>query len=209
MRLAVFGATGKTGRHVVERALAAGHDVTAFVRDPARLGISSPKLKTVQGDVTDAAAIDRALEGADAVISVLSSGKGVLTSFAKAVVPAMQRRGIRRIVTLVGAGVQQPGDIPSMGRTLMLGLLSLLAKDVLGDATDHSQLLMRSTLAWTLVRPPRLADGPATGKVRHAQAQAMGPGDTISRADLAAFMVELATSDRYVRQAPMVANAAA
>lgn len=207
MKLAVFGATGKTGLEVVRQALDAGHEVTAFARSPAKLRVEHEQLRVVQGDVLrDPAAIDEAVRGQDAVISTLGSGKGTLTTFARNVIPAMERHDVRRIVSLVGAGVPDAADQDSLGRTFMRTLMKVAARDVLADAEHHAELLRATGLEWTLVRPPRLTEGPQRGEYRHAPAMKLGPKSTISRADLANFMLELATGGGYVRQAPMVSD---
>jgi putative NADH-flavin reductase len=207
MRIAVFGASGKTGRQVVEQALAAGHQVTAFVRDPAKLGMEHPALRVVRGDISDAARVDEAVRGQDAVVSALgqtkTSGKDVLTVAARVLIPAMERAGVRRLVSLVGAGVPDPRDPSSFGRTMMRALMKTLVGHVLRDAEEHARLLRASGLDWTLVRPPRLTDGPRTGTYRTGILR-LGMGETLSRADLAEFMLHAAAEGTFVRDAPMV-----
>jgi putative NADH-flavin reductase len=207
MKLALFGATGKTGRHVVEQALAAGHEVTAFVRDPSRLDLEHPRLRVVQGDATDAARVRDAVRGQDAVISALgqtkTSPRDLLTVAARHLTAAMEAEGVRRLVTLVGAGVPHERDTGSLGRTLMRGLMKLVARHVLEDAERHAGIVRASGLEWTLVRPPRLTDGPRQGDYRTGYLQ-LGGTNTISRADLATFMLDLAADGGYLREAPMV-----
>jgi len=207
MKLTIFGATGKTGRHVVEQALDTGFEVTAFVRDPGKLDLRHDRLRVVQGDVADAAKVREAVRGQDAVISALgqtkTSAKDVLTVAARHLVPAMREEGARRLVTLVGAGVPDERDTGSLGRTLMRGLMKLVARHVLEDAEHHAEIVRASDLEWTLVRPPRLTDGPKQGEYRTGYLQ-LGGTNTISRADLADFMLKLAADGRYVREAPMV-----
>ena len=123
MKIVVFGATGKTGRLVVEKALADGHEVTAFARDPAKLATTHPALRTLQGAADQPDKIAEAVEGTDAVISAMGSGRGTLTTFARHLVPAMHQAGVRRVVSLIGAGVATPGDPRSLGRSVMLGLM--------------------------------------------------------------------------------------
>lgn len=206
MKIVVFGASGRTGRLVVEQALAAGHEVTAVVRDPGKLAIADEALRVVQGAADQPDTIGAAVLGAQAVISAVGSGKGTLTALAQNLVPAMSAAGVHRLVSLVGAGVSTPGDQHSLGRTVMLGLMHLVARDVLADAVQHAKDVEASSLDWTLVRPPRLTDGPATGRITHAAHMVLGPASSITRADLAAFMIELAVTGRYSREAPMVAN---
>lgn len=204
MRLVIFGSAGKTGRPLVEQALAAGHDVTAFVRSPEKLGLEHERLTVVQGDAKDGAAVSSAIVGHDAVISALGSGAETLTTFARHAVPAMEDHGVRRIVSLVGAGVRMPGDPRSFGRGVMVGLMKVVAGGILRDASRHAALLVESDLEWTLVRPPRLTEDERKGDYRHAPTMKLGPGEKIGRQDLADFMLWLATKGEYVRQAPMV-----
>lgn len=206
-RIVVFGATGRTGMEVVKAALSRGHAVTAFVRDPSRLGEFASQVRWVQGTVSDAARVEEAVRGNDAVICTLSAGDGALIAFTDAVLPAMARAGVRRLVSLVGAGVAQPGDPNSIGRTVMISLMRVVAPALLKEASAHAERLTKSGLEWTLVRPPRLNSSQATGRIVHTPRFAAGPSHQISRADVAAFMVEVVESDLYVRQSPVVYNA--
>lgn len=207
MRLAVFGATGKFGRHVVEQALARGHQVTAFVRDPSKLPSSPESLKVVQGDVSDLSAVEKAVRGTEAVISVVSSGHGTLTQFTPNIIKAMERTGVSRIVSLVGAGVTDAADQPSIGRTFMLTLMRIVARHVLDDAENHATDLRRSDLDWTLVRPPRVTEGSMTGRIKHGVTLRLGPSAVVRRSDVASFMIDVAESGEYLHQSPMIAGA--
>jgi putative NADH-flavin reductase len=207
MKVTVLGATGKAGRHVVEQALADGHEVTALARTPAKLDIRHERLRVVQGDVEDAERLEQAVTGADAVISTVgqtkTSSPELLERLAQNLVPAMQKQGVRRLVTLVGAGVPDERDEGSLGRSFMRGLMKLVARKLLEDAERHAQIVRSSDLDWTLVRPPRLTDGERQGQYRTGYLR-LGPKESISRADVAEFMLDLAGNGRYVREAPMV-----
>jgi putative NADH-flavin reductase len=204
MRLVIFGSTGKTGMPLVKQALEAGHEVSAFARTPASIDLEHERLTVMQGDARDSGDVLDAVRDRDAVLSALGSGDGTLTLFGRHVVAAMLEHGVRRIVSLVGAGVAMPEDPRSLGRSIMMGLMKIVARGILQDAERHAEIIQQSDLDWTLVRPPRLADDPRRGDYRHAPTMKLGPGDRIGRADLADFMLGLATSDRYIRQAPMV-----
>jgi putative NADH-flavin reductase len=108
-------------------------------------------------------------------------------------------------VTLVGAGVPDERDPGSLGRTLMRGVMKLVARHVLEDAERHAHTVRASGLEWTLVRPPRLTDGPRRGTYRTGWLK-LGPRESISRADLAEFMLHAAANGTFVRQAPMVSD---
>ena len=216
MTLTVFGATGRTGRHVVDQALAAGHTVVAFARTPSKLTAAHPKLTVVEGTVSDRAAIERAVAGADAVVLALSpepkSGIEVTTTAARHVVAAMQASGVRRIVSLTGAGVADARDPAYWGARLVRGIMGVVAAPILRDAAAHADVLRAAqaagTIDATIVRAPRLTDGPATGRIRSGYLE-MGLGHQIARADVAAVMLRMATSGEGIGEAPMVTSTGA
>lgn len=208
MKLAIFGGTGRTGRHLVEQALAAGHEVAALARDPGRLP-QGEGVRAVRGDVADAAAVAATLAGADAALVALGHSKGVakdvLTVGTRRVVEAMRQAGVRRLVVLTGAGVRAAGDPPSPGAALMRALVRRLAPALHRDAEAQFALVRRSGLDWVVVRVPRMVAGPRTGRYRNGLLR-LGPGASISRADAADAMLRAATEDTYLRQAPMASG---
>lgn len=209
MKITIFGATGRTGRPLVEQALAAGHEVTAFVRDPARLPIQHERLRTVQGDVTDPAQVSAAIAGADAVLSALghtaTSTTDVQTVATRHILAAMQQHGVQRLVSLTGAGVADAEDTPKLWNRAIGLVLRLSAPAVLADADEHAALIRRSDRDWVIVRAPMLTDGPHTGKYR-VGVVGQGTGPRIARADVADFMLKQISDSRYLRRAPMISN---
>lgn len=207
MKLTIFGASGRTGRHLVRAALAAGHDVTAFVRNPATFDLSDPRLRVVQGDSADANAVARAVQGADAVLSALGPVKGspkdLLITAQHHIVSAMQAAGVRRFVALTGAGVRDAQDQPKLIDHIFGFLLKLTAADVLQDSINGVERVRASSLDWIVVRAPRLTDGPALGRWRVGYV-GKESGTQISRADLAAFMLQQVTDDTWLRKMPMI-----
>lgn len=207
MKLAVFGASGRTGRPLVEQALASGHEVTAFVRDPSKLGMEHERLTVVEGDVKDSEKVREAVEGADAVLSALghtkSSAKDVQTVGTENIVAAMQESGVRRLVSLTGAGVGDPKDEPKLFDKAITTLLKLLQKDVLRDAEDHARVIEKSGLDWVIVRGPMLTEGEKKGEYRVGYV-GKNSGTKISRADVADFMLQQAEDYTYLGQKPMV-----
>ena len=209
MTLAVLGATGRTGRPLVEQALAAGHDVTALARTPSKLGLDHPALTVVQGDALDQADVARVVDGADAVLLTLGHAKGsppdLMARAAQNVVAAMKDKGVRRVVTETGAGVSDPKDPGGLGPKIMGGIMKVVAKNLLADSEAHVDTFRRSGLDWTAVRAPRLTEGPHTGDYK-AGYFSMGLGNSVARADVADLMLDLATSDRFAGEAPMVTS---
>lgn len=207
MNIAIFGATGKSGRHLVEQALAAGHAVTAHARDPSRIATQHERLKVVRGDVQTGAGVEDAIKGSDAVLSALGhtrgSAKDVHAVGTSHILRAMQSHGVRRLVSLTGAGVRDERDPPYWGAALPRLLLNLIAPGVLPDAEAHARLIRASDRDFVIVRAPRLTDGARTGVYRVGYLK-LGLGASISRADVADFMLKQLTDDTYLRQAPMV-----
>lgn len=207
MDLVVFGASGRLGGYFVERALTAGHRVRAFVRTPSKLTIQDPRLTVMQGDSKDSGAVHRAVADQEAVISLLGPDRqaepGILEISAKNIVTAMQEHGIYRLVSTSGAGVWQPQDQPKFVDYFMAVLLHLFAKDVEHDAFANVDVIKASKLDWTVVRFPRLTDGPWTGKYR---AGYIGKGSSVqlSRADAAEFILKELTEKQWVRKVPLV-----
>ncbi|MEM1093414.1 MAG: NAD(P)H-binding protein [Bacteroidota bacterium] len=213
MHLTIFGATGRTGREAVTQALAAGHTVTAFARDEAKLSAqqdrSNTNLHAVIGDVRDAEAVHRAIEGANAVLSCLApvpKDGQVQAEGTRHIASGMAKHRVQRIVSLTGAGVTVPSDPPrAFAGRFIRGIMKVVASGILADAEAHADILRRSELDYAIVRAPRLTDGPHTGLYRHGILQ-LGFGDQIARADVADFMLAEAASPQYRRQAPHVTS---
>ncbi len=207
MKLAIFGATGKTGRQLVEQALAAGHEVRAFARDAARVPIRHERLTVVEGDVRDPERVAEAVAGVDAVLSALGqtpgSTKDVQTVGTRNILEAMGRHNVRRLVSLTGAGVADAADAPKLWNRAFSLLLKRLQPDVLADAEGHARAIRESDRDWVIVRGPRLTEGAKRGRYRVGWV-GKGTGPQIARADVADFMLKQVTDNTYLRQAPMI-----
>ncbi len=209
MKLTLFGATGRTGIPFIQQALEAGHEVTAFVRNPSRLTMQHARLKVVQGDVFDAVKVEQAISGADAVVSVLGHAKdtprNLMAVAAQNIVIAMKKHGVRRIVTLTGAGVRDENDQPKLVDNIIRFLLTVLSPAVLKDSEDHVRIIRESGLDWVVVRGPMLTEGPRQSKYRVGMV-GKGSGTRIARADVADFMLKQVTDKTYLRAMPMVSD---
>ncbi len=207
--IALFGATGKTGRRVLVRALAAGHEVRALVRDPGKLAVDDEKLTVVAGDVLDPAAVERTVAGAEVVLSLFGQVKGsprtLQTDGTKRIVAAMKRHGVRRLVTLSGGGLRAPQDRPKLADNVIRTLLRLLSGDVLADAEGHLAVLQASGLDWTVVRGPMLTEDPGKGRYRVGWV-GVDASTRISRDDLADFILTQVDDDTFVGQLPFVSD---
>jgi putative NADH-flavin reductase len=196
MELAVFGATGGTGLALLRTALAAGHTVTAAARNPDRILVDDRRLRRVRADVLDPASLDGTLDGADAVLSALGTADGrrpttVYSAGTGNILAAMRRRGTRRFVGVSALPVTPRTEVGALERLLVYPLLDRFFGESYADMGRMEELLRRSDVDWTVVRPPRLTDGPATGRYRLAVGHHLRGARTISRADLAAAMLQL------------------
>ncbi len=202
-----MGATGRTGRRVTEKALAAGHGVRALVRDPARLDVMHPRLTVIEGDVQDAAAVDRTVAGGEAVLSLFGHVKGspsrLQTEGTRHLVAAMRTHGVRRIVSLSGGGVPADGDRPGPADRAIRLLMKVVARDVLADAVEHVEVLRASGLDWTVVRAPRLTEAPGVGSYRVGMV-GVDASTKISRDDLADFLLTQVDDPSHHRALPFV-----
>lgn len=217
MRIAVFGATGRTGHPLVEQAVERGHEVVAFVRNAT--GLSSTirnddRVSTVEGDAYTGEGVERAIAGSgdpvDAVVSVLAQSSDgpddLLTEAGRHMLTAMNQHDVERFVTLVGAGVREDGESVSLGGRMMGTLLKLLARSILEDARDQVELLRASDTQWTVVRGPRLTEDAHTGEFRHGTDLTLGMRDTAARANVAEFILDCLEDDLYVHEMPKVAD---
>jgi uncharacterized protein YbjT (DUF2867 family) len=193
MRIAVFGGTGATGRLLIAQALEQGDSVTAYARHPEKLGITSDQLTVVEGELSDAGAIARAVEGADGVISLLGQGAPVKgTPIARGtanILEGMKDHGVRRIVAVATASAADPADRPSLGSRFFIWIAKTFLRPAYDDVLATAAAIRASDLDWTIVRPPFLKDGPKTGRVK---AGYLGDGTTgtyLSRANAADFML--------------------
>jgi putative NADH-flavin reductase len=204
MKLAIFGATGGTGRHLVEEALSAGHDVTALVRDPARLAAKpDSRLMVLRGSVLDAGEVSKAVTGVDAVLSAIGGStlqdESTVSTAAGVIASAMAASGVRRLVAMGSAGIF--GEVRGIAGLVTRTLL----RHALVDHRKQYDLLAASDLDWVLVRATRLTDGPRTGAYRLAREGLPPRGAAISRADVADFMLRALGDDTWLRSAPAIA----
>ena len=221
MKLTIFAATGGIGRHALEQAVAAGHDVTAVVRSPGKLPAGT---RAVRADLAhpDPAALESAAAGADAVLSGLgprsNADAGIASRGTRAIVHAMRATGTRRIVVVSAAPVgtvaspgrpapprHDPGDGIFM-RYLFGPLVKVALREHYADLALMEDVLRDSGLDWTVVRPPRLTDKPVTGAYRTASERNLRGGWFVSRADVAHCMLRVLDQPETIGHAIGIAN---
>ena len=212
MKLTVFGATGGIGRELVTQALDAGHHVTAYARNPGKLDLTHPNLTATAGNLTDRDAVQRAVHGADAVISALgpsldrNATEMPLVDGTRTTLDTMAAEGVERYIGIVTPSLRDPRDTPSllgiivpiMGRTLLpRAYRELLAM---------SQLITDSPLDWTIARFTRPTNGTRTGTIRAGYLGKHHIRASITRADIATFLLAQTTHTRFHRTAPAISN---
>jgi biliverdin reductase / flavin reductase len=185
MRLVIFGATGGTGRELLLQALDKGHQVTAIVRRPEAIPFNHAQLEVLAGDVLEPDSFASALHQQDAVISVVGMNSLKPMTFyqqsAHNLVEQMEKAGVQRLVCLTSVGVL---DKP-VGPLWYIWLIKPVLKHIYTDMRHMEQIVQKSSLAWTIVRPSRLFDGKRTGQYRVDSSGELAHANSISRADLA------------------------
>jgi putative NADH-flavin reductase len=215
MKLTIVAATGGIGRQLLDQALAARHDVTAVVRNAKALPRNVAVITTDLANA-DATALERAIKGRDAVLSGLGarekSDTGVAWRGTRSIVLAMKAAGVRRIVVVSAAPIgtvpsphrpDPPRDDPGDGffmRHLLSPLTKVFLREHYADLAHMEDIVRESGLDWTIVRPPRLTDGPLTTAYRTAVGKNLRRGLVISRADVAHFMLNALTQSSSIKQ---------
>lgn len=207
MKLLIFGSTGLTGRELVRQALGRDHIVTAYARAPSKIDdLKHASLQVVRGDVLDPLVVERAVAGQEAVLSSIGAGAARSTlreEGTRNIVQAMEKTGVRRLISQSSLGV---GDSrANLGFFTRYVVVAIFLRHAFADHERQEAIIKQSSLDWTIVRPPYLANGPRTGAYRHGfpttDRRTQG---RISRADVADFMLTQLTDDTYLHETPGV-----
>jgi putative NADH-flavin reductase len=207
-KLLVLGGTGGTGRTLIAQALDAGHDVTALVRDRARVPLNHARLRLVEGDLVDARSpLADAMRGQHAVISALGRGTsfradGLIERSVPQILAAMQTNGVRRLIFTSAIGVGDSiRDAPLFSKLM----IRLLLGDIYADKAAGEAFIRRSDLDWTLVQPAQLTNGPLTRRYRAGERLALRGIPRISRADVAHFLLGQLDDPTHIRKVVLLA----
>jgi uncharacterized protein YbjT (DUF2867 family) len=205
MKLVIFGASGQTGRLLVDQALESGHEVTVYVRREGAFETGRKGLTIVTGQLDDPAKLEQAITGADVCISTLGGGSlskrsPELTTGIDRIVTIMERTGVKRFIYMSSVGA---GDSRYyMGPIIRLFIVGIFLRVPLADHTLNEKRIASSGLQWTIIRPGGLSNGSKTGKFKHGSEFTKITGNIqISRADVAAFILEQALSTTYINKA--------
>ena len=206
MKILVIGAAGKTGTQVVQQALAAGHEVAAFVHQARDYHVSG--VRVIEGDAANREQMNAAVAGQDAVLDTIGGKTPYKTttleaSVAATIIAAMRQQGVRRLVvtSMFGEG-DSAENTPLYDRLLVATFLRGTNK----DKAQMEAAVEASDLDWVILRPAILTDDPATGHVQVFEAESGNKAHKITRADLAAFMLDQLSSDEHLHQAVTIAN---
>ena len=209
MKVTIFGTTGRTGQHLVKKALDAGYQVTAYARTPSKLSVEHKNLNVVQGELSDASKVADAIAGADAVLSGLGAVRGgppeVMVPAAQSILTGMKQHGVKRLIWATGAGVPAPDDQPAFMNKVIGFLLKLTARKVLEDSQAGVEMIKSSGVDWVIARGPMLTDEPGSGQYR------VGPvnremGRTLSRENFADFMIKQIENDEWLGKMPAISD---
>lgn len=204
----VVGASGKTGQRIVDQLLGLGHAVRAFSRHASQLP-SHPQLERVDGDVLDAIAVRAAVRGVKGVIVCLGPAAGAAPDLCERgtahVIAAMCEANVRRLVCVTGAMIGLPRE--QLG-WVYRRIQASVPEAALADRRRQEALVRESGLDWTLLRPTRLTDAPATDRLATG-AFVVGAMAHVSRSDVARFAIESLVRDDRIGTAHTLARASA
>ena len=207
MKILVFGASGATGNNLVSQGVGKGHRITAFVRDSSRLKIEDKNLSIFMGDVSNAQQVADAIRDQEAVFSALGASSPfkrdfILIKGIENIVGAMMKFNVRRFVYQSFFGVKEHRS--DLG-FLMDRVVPVILKSAIKDHEVKEQIIMGSTLQWTIVRCPTLTNGTFTGRYVHGERiVSASPLALISRADVADFMLEQVHDTKYINKKPRI-----
>lgn len=201
----IFGATGSIGKELVPLAINTGYSVTAFVRNRSKITVSNNNLNVIEGDVLDAMTVERAMKGQDVVLVTLGAGrKGQVREQGTAnIIRAMEKEGIRRLIcqSTLGTG-DSNSKLNFFWKKIMFGWF---LKEAFLDHERQENLVRKSDLDWTIVRPGAFSDGPRTESYIHGKVpESVSLKLKISRADVASFLLKQINEDQYIHQSPIL-----
>jgi len=207
MNIAVFGATGKTGLEVVKQALESGHQVTAFVRDPAKLTIENKKLTLITGDVFDETSVAEAIKGQDAAVCALGAGSDlkkttVRTSGTINIIKGMQQHKVKRLLVVTAMGVGESWNTLSAINKFFFAVLLKSSRE---DHEAQETAVKESGLDWTIIRPSGLVDTPRTGVYDFGE-NIPAKTSKIARADVADLILKVLGEKTQVGKALTISN---
>ena len=207
MKIVIFGATGSVGQQLLDQALARGHNVSAFTRNPAKIKKKHQNLTIMEGDILNVPAVRFAVRGQDAVFCTLGmplmNNEGLRAKGTKNIIRAMESLGVKRFICLSGLGAGDSWNVLPFHYKYLI--FPLLMRRVYADHERQEGHIKNSQSDWTIVRPGNFTDGPHTQSYRHGFTKPDASLKlSVSRADVADFMVKQLTDDSYLHKAASV-----
>ncbi|MEZ2221595.1 NAD(P)-dependent oxidoreductase [Rhizobium sp. RCC_161_2] len=206
-KILILGATGPTGRHIVSQAVSRGYDVTLLVRSPEKAA-DMKGAKIVVGDARDEKVLRQAIKGRDAVISAIGTPASpfrevtLLSTATRALVSVMKAERVSRLVAITGMGA---GDSAGHGGLLFDNVFfPLLLRKVYADKNRQEAIIKNSGLDWTIVRPSILNNKPRSNAIRTLTDLSDFHGGSISRQDVATFILDQISSETWLRGSPLI-----
>lgn len=204
MKIAVFGASGRTGLLLVFQALNQGHEVTAYTRNARKITITHKNIKIIEGGLDDYQKIRETVSGQDVVICTLGIDKNrpstVLSDATKLILRAMEETGVKRFICMSSAGVLGNDGGFWFGKIIM----PLFLKHVFEDKKRQIEAISASKADWVIIRPVGLTDSPKTG--RYAINEGLPTSKSIPRSDVADFMLKLIIDKKYDFKLPAISS---
>lgn len=207
-KIALFGATGQTGKEFTKIALQKGYEIKALARNPDKLDIQHQNIKVLKGDVLNSEDVLQTIKGCDVAVSLFGHVKGspewLQTNGTKNIISAMKDLNVQKIISLSGGGLPySQKDKPKPADRMIRFIMKLLVPKILNDAIEHHKVLAESGLKWIIVRGPRLTNNHARGVYRVGWV-GVNASTQIARADLADFIVKQIEDDTFLNQMPFV-----
>ena len=205
MKLLVIGGTGKTGRELIKQGLAQGHVITAVVRKPKKIKYSHPNLIILKGNVLIPKSIENIFQGQDAVLSALGHKKffiktTILSRGTRNIIAAMNKNGVKRFICITSLGINDSRF--KLGLYYTLFTIPVILLFYFLDKSKQEKLIMKSELAWTIVRPGQLTNGKKRTIYKHGESVGHYVlTKMISRADVAHFMLNILNTNSHLKKA--------
>lgn len=206
-KIAVIGGTGKSGKYLVEQLLKKGYHFKLLFRNPDNLKITSPLIEVVAGDVRDYKSVLALVDGCQAVISTLGQPKGEPTIFSQAtknVLRSMSECNIQRYILITGLSVDTPDDNKSSKAKFATEWMKTNYSETTANKQIEFSVLSESNIKWTLVRLPLIEQTEEKSEINVSLEDC--PGDKISATNLALFLIEQLSTDKFVKKSPFIAN---
>jgi len=205
--IAVIGGTGKAGQYLVRELIKNGYKIKLLLRNPEKFPTESPLVEKVHGDVRNFESVHSLINGCDAVISTLGQSKGELPVFSVAaqnITRAMNSLNIQRYLVVTGLTLDTPHDKKSFGTKLQSRIMRICFPAIIANKQKEYEIISESALDWTMIRLPFIELTESTGEIKISLTDC--PGKKISSTDLANFLINQLTDDKFIRKAPFVAN---